>query len=85
MLDPLIFFIAVYGAVMLWQALRLSSNRLYKLTDMKPLNCPVCMSFWIGLIMSLMIYSGAYVIMATFGAVGFTYIMKIVEEGITGG
>jgi len=83
-LDPLVFFIAVYGAVMLWQALRQSSRRLYDLTDMKPLNCPVCMSFWIGLILALMVYSGAYVIMAVFGSVGFTYIMKIIEDAIRG-
>ena len=78
----LMFMFSVYGFVMGWQVLRQIWDRLYNMTDFKPLNCPVCLSFWVGLVFALFFYQGFMVIVAAFAATGFTYLLKLIEEGI---
>lgn len=76
----LVTILASYGAVIIWQMLRDISERLYKLTDIKPFNCNICMSFWIGLILSSFIYDFDKSLIIAFASSGVTHILKIVLE-----
>jgi len=78
-----IYMFSVYGIVMLWQIIRQSNDSIYKLTDFKPINCSICLSFWIGLLVSIThidSYLGSFLYASS--AAGFTYLLRLIEEGI---
>lgn len=81
MLELIVYWLAVLGAVIAWDTLRLSIDRLYDLTDFKPFNCKICMSFWIGFLLSFYLTTNiTTAIIYAFSSVSVVYLVVNIAE-----
>lgn len=83
--DIFVIFMAVYGFVILFEVFRHSSAKVSELTNFKPLNRRICLTFLSSIPFSY-IYTSSILnsIHIAFANVFFAYLFKLIEDLLTG-
>ena len=80
LLDLIIIVLSAYGMAIVVEMVRDLSDKIYDLTNFKPFNCKICLSFWFGsLIAYLYGYDLFLSILYGFVSLSIVYLLKRLE------